>query len=119
MSGFLIDPTVVDSNLTKAIEMDKELKLSRGETPSGDEQPVFYSAAEKALIKEEAERLFAEAIAGKSRAASGRPKRFVLTAGAPGAGKTTLLESLLVNDPQLADAVYVDFDEILKKMKPY
>lgn len=122
MSGFLIDPKIVNEFLDKPYNLkdvwDRVAERGTNVVPVPDAADKFYSSDERLLVEAELDRLYKQLTQGCT--APQVRKSFTLSAGAPGAGKSTLLEELLLKDASLQNAVFSDPDErALKLMGVY
>ena len=117
MSGFFIDPKVVNDFLDKPYNLKEVWNRVSGSNPDSTASyhgDTYYNEAERRLIESELERLYAQL--SQNCTVSGVRKNFTLSAGAPGAGKSTLLEALLLRDRTLQNAVFSDPDECALKL---
>ena len=125
----IFDQSYVNGFLQKPIELEKEIKLARGDALDGSEQALSYTDEECAYIEAEKTRLYEVLKQGQPRnqLQKGQIKNFVLTAGGPGSGKTTLINNVYDQtlrarkDMQMSGvSIYIDPDEtILKNMVRY
>lgn len=119
MSGYFIDPKIVQEFLRKPYDLREVWEKVAGIENLPLEAPQHYKPDELAMIDSEVFRLYAEQAENCLKLIRGR-KEFTLSAGGPGAGKTMLLEHMVANDPSLQNVIFSDPDErALKLMKAY
>ncbi|MBI1214338.1 MAG: AAA family ATPase [Alphaproteobacteria bacterium] len=119
LSSNIMDQQIVDGELQKPIEIDKEMKRLYGAEPDGTEQAVQYTLRDRWIITQELDRIYRLMTKDLKPREEGKPKKFYMTAGGPGAGKTVLVRAMQENGGPLSQAVHVDPDEVLKSFKPY
>jgi predicted ABC-type ATPase len=114
-----MDPQLIEKELQKPIELDKEMKKLYGATPDGTERVTQYTLRDRWMIAHEMERIYKQMTKNILPHEAGRPKKFYMTAGGPGSGKTVLIRDMQAAGGPLSQAAHVDPDEILKSFRPY